>query len=93
MVKIYKEIEKSFPKLEKLFTDVQMAEFKSLRLSDLNNYRSDMSAWIIENLLDKRRAVDGGALRRCFVENGIKREDSMASVIINLYHFHVSNGG
>lgn len=90
-MKIYKEIEKSFPKLEELLDDTQLAEFKALRLSDLNNYRSDLSAWIIANLLDKKNAADGGALRQCFVENGIKREASMASVVINLFHFYIAN--
>ena len=85
-MRIYKEIEKSFPRLEKLFSEQQLSEFKDMRLSDLNSRNSDIGAWIRDNLLTE----NNGALRNHFIKNGMKQEDSMVGVIMNLFHFYIT---
>jgi len=85
-MKLYEEIEKSFPVIEKLFTAERLEEFKNTEISDLYLYYFGLGAWIRNNLLysDSEENV----LYGLFLENKIKHPDDMSSFIIRLFHYH-----
>ena len=76
-MKIYAEIEKSFPTLEKLFTPEGYEEFKTTKLADLYRYHFGLGTWIRNNLLYSKENI----LHSLFIENGIKHYDEMTSFI------------
>ena len=44
-MKLYEEIEKNFPRLEKLFTNEELYEFVNATFSDLNLYHFGLGTW------------------------------------------------
>jgi len=85
-MKLYKEIENSFPMIEKLFTKEDLSEFKNAPLYDLYRYHFGLGAWIRNNLLCPRKNL----LYSLFLENGIEHQDEMSSFIIKLFHCYIS---
>ena len=84
-MELYKEIEKSFPLLEKLFTVESLLEFKNAPVSDLSLYHFSLGLWIRNNILYK----EDNNLRRLFLKNDIIHADEMSSFMINLFHYHL----
>ena len=85
-MKLYREIEKSFPKIRKLFTADGLEDFRNAALSDLSDYHFGLGTQIRNSLLYPKKSV----LRRLFVENGVDEPDEMSAFIIRLFHYHVS---
>lgn len=77
------EIEKSFPRLEKLFDSNTIKEFISCERSDLCIYYFGLGTWIRNNIL-----LQGSKLHLALAQSGITHEDDMSYVIIeNFYDF------
>ena len=85
-MKLYREIENSFPMIEKLFTKEDFLEFKETPLSDLCLYHFGVGTWIRNNLLYSEKSL----LYCLFLENGIDHPDEMSSFIIRLFHYYIS---
>jgi len=85
-MKLYAEIEKSFPNLEKLFTSEELKEFINMPVSDLNLYHFGLGTWVRNNLLYPKESI----LYRLFLENGMEHPDDMSSLILRLFHYRMS---
>ena len=85
-MELYKEIEKSFSYIEKLFSDDELAAFISTRIFDLYKYHFSLGLMIRNDLLHP----DGSRLKELFFENGIEHSDDMSSMIIKLFHYHAA---
>jgi len=85
-MKIYREIEKTFPILKKAFSQKELLEFKNTPISNLCNYHFGFGIPIRNNLLCSSNSV----IYDLFLENGITYEDDMSFVIIYLFHYYVS---
>jgi len=85
-MKLYTEIEKSFPNLEKLFTTEELAVFINTTVSDLSLYHFGLGTWIRNNLLYPKESC----LYNLFLENDIEQPDDMSSFIIKLFHYHMA---
>ena len=85
-MKLYDEIEKIFPRMEKLLSEKDLTAFRNTSIPNLCAYHFDMGMWIRNNLLYPRES----ALRKLFIDNGIDDPDEMSSIIIRLFHFYVS---
>jgi len=85
-MKLYNEIQNSFPMIEKLFTKEDLSEFKNAPLSDLYRYHLGLGIWIRNNLLCPKENL----LYSLFLESGIKHKDEMSSFIIKLFHYNIS---
>jgi len=85
-MKLYEEIKKSFPAIEKLFTNEELAEFINSPVSDLHEHSFGVGLWIRNNLLRPEK----NNLYRLFSENGVKNADDMSCILIQLFHYHIS---
>ena len=56
-MKLYKEIENSFPTIKKFFTKEDLLEFKNTKIADLCFYHFGLGSWIRENLLCSKENV------------------------------------
>ena len=81
---LLKAIQKSFPKIEKLFTQQQLIEFKNTKINDLTYYQSGLGTMIKIKILKPK-----SALKRLFIEKGITNTDIMTLILINLFHSYV----
>jgi len=70
-MKLYKEIEKSFPTLKKLLTTEELAKFVNTPVSDLSLYHFGLGRWIRNNLLYPEKS----RLHKLFLKNGIEHPD------------------
>ena len=84
---LYKEIEKTFPAIEKVFSKEELLCFKDASPIDLYLYHFGLGTWIRNNLLHPENSV----LYNFLIENGIEDSDDMSTLIILLFHYHVSN--
>jgi len=84
-MKLYKEIEKSFPIIEKLFSEKDLLEFKNSLIFDLCLYHFGLGTWIRNNLLYKE-----SVLYNLFLENGIENPDDMSCFIIRHFYYYIS---
>jgi len=84
-MKLYREIENSFPLMEKLFTKEDLLEFKNAPVSELCMYHFSLGLWIRNNLLKEK-----SPLYKLFLENGVEHPDDMSSLMIKLFHYCVS---
>jgi len=84
-MKLYREIEKIFPAIEKQFNAKNLHEFKNTRISDLYLYHFGLGTWIRNNLL-----YQTSNLYNLFLENGINCTDEMSSYIIKLFHYELN---
>ena len=85
-MKLYREIENSFPLIEKLFAKEDLLEFKNAPVSDLCLYHFGLGAWIRDNLLSPKDNL----LYSLFLENGIEHTDEMSAFIIKIFHYYMS---
>ena len=85
-MKLYEEIEKSFPMLEKLFEEKDLEIFKNEKISDLCFYHFGIGLWIRNNMLYPEESN----LYSLFLEHGIGDIDEMSSFIIRLFHYYIS---
>lgn len=83
---LYEEIERSFPLIEKQFTEEDLLKFKKQPVSNLCNYHFGLGTWIRENLLNP----DNTNLYNLFLELGVKGTDDMSDYIIKKFHEEVS---
>ena len=86
-MKLYREIEKSFPVIQKLFSENNLAEFKNAPVGDLCLYHFGLGSWVRDNLL----CADENLLYDLFLQNGVEHHDDMSSLIINLFHYSLSD--
>ena len=86
---LYKEIEKTFPMMEKVLTKKEMTAFRDTPTGDLCRYHFSLGAWIRNSLLRPENSV----LYSLFLENGVEHLDDMSSCIITLFHYHISKKG
>jgi hypothetical protein len=85
-MKLYEEIENCFPMIEKQFKNEDLLYFKNSLVIDLSLYHFGLCTWIRNELLYPK----GNILYSLFLENGIKEEDDMSSMIILLFHYYLS---
>ena len=83
---LYEEIEKCFPNIEKLLSEKDLLNFKNTSISELYMYHFNLGLWIRNDMLRSKKSP----LRQLFAENGIKNPDDMSSIIIQLFHYHIS---
>ena len=83
---LYREIENSFPTIEKLFTKEDLLEFKNAPLADLYLYHFGLGTWIRDNLL-----FSESLLYNLFLENGIENPDAMSGLVIKQFHCYLSH--
>ncbi len=81
-MKLFREIEKSFPQLEMLFSEEAFEEFMKTGWNDLITYHFGFGTWIRNNLL-YNGFVD------LFREGGIKDRDSMSQFIIQCFYLYL----
>ena len=87
-MKLYKEIENSFPLIEKLFSEEELLEFINTPVADLCLYHFGLGTSIRNNLL----YCNDNLLYKLFLENGVEHPDVMSSIIINLFHYFFTTG-
>lgn len=84
-MKLYKEIEKSFPKIEKLFYTEDLLEFKNASKEQLYFYHFGIGTWIRNTLLYPKESI----LHLLFLKRGITDEDDMSYIIIKQFHQYI----
>ena len=82
---LYKEIENSFPLIEKLLSQDELFEFKNVPVSELYLYHLGLGIKIRNDFLYKKE----NPLYDLFLENGIAHTDEMSSLIIRLFHCYI----
>ena len=80
-MKLLKEIERIFPKVEKILTEERLAEFLRTPYADLDKYDFGLGTMIKLKLLKPKNKI-----YLTFVENGIADRDIMAKIIIRDFH-------
>lgn len=85
-MKLYEEIEKSFPALEKLFTPEELLKFKNTTIGSLWLYHFGLGSWIRNNLLSNE-----SLLYRIFKNHTVESKDDMSAVMIRLFHYYLWN--
>ena len=85
-MKLCKEIEKSFSKIEKLFSKKELKEFTACDPGDLNLYHFGLGTWIRNELLK-----DGSPLTAAFLQSGVSQKDDMSQRHIESFHLYVCN--
>ncbi len=80
-MKLFKEIEKNFPLMEKLFKNEDIKKFLRHEYSDLFLYHFGFGTWIRNNMLDEQ-----SKLYKMFISVNVKQKDEMSSLIINLFY-------
>lgn len=76
-----KEIEKSFPKIEKLFTGGFLMEFSNAAPDDLEQYNFGLGTMIRLKLLRPNNV-----LYKAYVREGFSDRDEMSMEVIRTYH-------
>lgn len=85
-MRLYQEIENCFRVIEDSFSVEKLLEFKNTPVGELYLYHFGLGIWIRNNLLTEK-----SALYKSFIENNIAQKDDMSSLIITLFHKHLSN--
>ena len=83
-MKLYREIEKTFPIIEKYLTAESLDEFKNEKIADLCFYNFGLGTWIRNNLL----CPGDSLLYDLFLEHDINHPDDMSAFIIRLFHYY-----
>lgn len=84
-MELSKEIEKSFPRLEKLFISENLTTFKYTPNGDLYIYHFGFGIWIRDHFLNET-----STLYKLFINNGITDKDDMSVFIIELFYIHLT---
>ena len=85
-MKLYREIENSFPMIEKLFSQETLLEFKNATIFELRLYNVRLSVWIENNIAYFRKSL----LYNLFVESGVKNTEEMSLFMILLFHYSIN---
>ena len=85
-MKLYREIENSFPMIEKLFSQETLLEFKNATIFELHLYNVRLSVWIENNIDSFRKSL----LYNLFVESGVKNTEEMSLFMILLFHYNLN---
>ena len=85
LMNLSKAIEKSFPKIEKLFSQEWLSEFCQTPYVNLEKYNFDPGTMIRLKLLRHR-----SYLRKAFIQSGYVDTDEMAMKVIRQFHQHRS---
>ncbi len=83
-MKLYKQIEKSFTRIEKKFEKDDMKNFMRCNYNDIDEYHFGLGTWIRNNLL-----VKNTKLYRLFIKSGITQKDDMSMLIIQLFYAYI----
>jgi hypothetical protein len=86
-MELYKEIEKTFPKICEYLTPERVLHFRHTPPSDLQLYNEDLGPWVRSILLCPKKS----RLHRLFTEFGIDCEDEMSGMVIALYHRYLTH--
>jgi len=81
---IYKQIEKSFSQIEKLFSKKALLEFSKNRPGHLKEYNFGLGTMIRLKVLRPK-----STLYLSFIKNGFIDRDEMTMEIIKAYHRHL----
>jgi len=84
---LYQEIEKSFPKIEKLFTETSLSKFAQTPYGLLNKYQVGLGTMTRFRLL--RRS---NALYKAFIREGFTDKDEMTLMILREFRKHLLAG-
>ena len=87
-MKLFKEIEKAFPRLERQFEASLWAEFINTSYSDLDRYHWGPGTWIRENFLGQDTT-----LYEMFLKQGVFSKDDMSSLILQLFYLYLKGRG
>lgn len=82
-MKLCGEIKKSFPKIEKLFSEKELKEFINCDPGDLSLYHFGLGTWIRNELLK-----DGSLLTAAFLRDGVSQKDDMSQRLMELFHLY-----
>ena len=82
---LYREIEKTFPAIEKAMLKEELLRFKDASLGDLPLYHFGLGTWVRNTYLRKE-----SRLCSLFYQNNINHQDEMSNLIILLFHYHLS---
>ena len=85
-MEIYGEIEKTFSVLEQSFSDKELIAFQNTTIHDLGLYHFGFGTQIRNRFLHQ----PGNVLCELFERNGITNADDMSSIMIALFHYHIS---
>ena len=80
-MKLYAEIEKNFPKVEKFLTEEVLFVFAYAQPDDLERYR-----WGLGTLIRLKLLRPKGVLYRKFIQEGFTDRDEMALEIMRVFH-------
>jgi hypothetical protein len=80
-MELYKEIKKSFPSIEKLFTKKVLSELSSVVIDDLEKYNFGPGTIIRLKLLRPK-----SALYKKFIDYGFSDKDKMTMEILKEYY-------
>ena len=78
------EIEKSFSRLEKLFSAEELSEFLRCPYEELALYHFGLGFWVRNNLL-----LPKSALFSLFQLHNVSSADEMSALIIRLFYLHL----
>ena len=81
---LYEEIEKSFPKIEKLFTESSLREFAQTPYSLLGKYQAGLGTVIRLRLL-RRNSI----LYKAFLSEGVLNSYDMTLVLFHEFRKHL----
>ena len=84
-MELFKEIRNIFPKIEQLFSEETLLEFKEKPSDKLYQYHYGVGTWIRNHLLS-----DTDKLYHLFQENGIQERDDMSSYLLLMFHIHLN---
>ena len=80
-MELSKEIEKSFPKIRKLFTEEKLFEFSQTTVAGLEKYNWGLGTMIRLKLLKSK-----SSLYQVFLQSGFTDRDEMTMEIIREFH-------
>ncbi len=86
--KLYREMEKHFPKVEKLFSEKLMARFLQTPASRLRGYNFGLGTMIRLKLLRPQNI-----LYKKFIKHGLTDTEEMTMKIIVEFHHYISQKG
>lgn len=82
-MELYREAEKYFPQMEKLFKKQEWERFLQREFEELPLYHYTLGGWIRNKLLEK-----GSVLERMFIRGGVTDKDDMSMLIIEWFYLY-----
>lgn len=84
-MKLFDEIQKNFPDMEKLFSKDNLRCFACSDYSQLSDYHFGFGTWIRNNILAKNEV-----LISMFFKIRVKNFDDMSLIIIHLFYIYIN---